>query len=151
MTARIVGRLHSEFRFPDAVSPISVEALMLELFVASERTPNDSDRIPSWLREARSIVTRRFADSATLTAIASAVDVRPAQLARAFRRHYGLSVGDFIRQLRVEHAQRRLATKAPLGEIALDAGFADQSHLTRTFRRVTGMTPAAYRQMVRTF
>jgi AraC-like DNA-binding protein len=41
--------------------------------------------------------------------------------------------------------QQLAATEAPIAQIALTAGFSDQSQLTRTFRRVTGTTPAAYR------
>jgi AraC family transcriptional regulator len=52
--------------------------------------------------------------------------------------------------LRIEDACRRLATSdAPLVAIALDAGFADQSHFAKTFKRQTGMTPAEYRRSVR--
>jgi AraC-like DNA-binding protein len=47
----------------------------------------------------------------------------------------------------VEYAkQRMLTTNAPLCEIALDCGLADQSHLSRVFRRVTGTTPSAWRR-----
>jgi AraC-like DNA-binding protein len=50
----------------------------------------------------------------------------------------------------VEEAARRLAdTDQPLAEIALACGFCDQSHLTRTFRRRTGLTPGAWRRAAR--
>jgi hypothetical protein len=61
--------------------------------------------------------------------------------------HGGCSVGDYVRQLRVEDACRRLATlDAPIVEIALAAGFTDQSHFTRTFQRLRGLTPAEFRR-----
>jgi AraC-like DNA-binding protein len=66
--------------------------------------------------------------------------------AAVFRRHYGCSVGEYLRRRRVHRARQRLAeTDLPLAEIATEAGFADQSHLTRMFKRFVGLTPGQYR------
>src|SRR6266550_554938 len=64
---------------------------------------------------------------------------------RAFRQAYGLSPSDYQRQLRVRTARRLLSTGAAPAQVAADAGFADQAHLTRWFRRYYGVTPGAYR------
>jgi AraC-like DNA-binding protein len=64
---------------------------------------------------------------------------------RAFRQAYGLSPSDYQRQLRVRTARRLLSAGAAPAEVAADAGFADQAHLTRWFRRYYGVTPGAYR------
>jgi AraC family transcriptional regulator len=76
--------------------------------------------------------------------------VHPVYLACAFRRHYRSTVGEYVRRLRVEFACRELsATRAPLAQVALAAGFADQSQFSRTFKRVVGLTPTEYRKMFR--
>jgi AraC-like DNA-binding protein len=62
---------------------------------------------------------------------------------RAFRQAYGLSPSDYQRQLRVRTARRLLSAGAAPAEVAADAGFADQAHLTRWFRRYYGVTPGA--------
>ena len=86
--------------------------------------------------------TTRFA----LIEIAATVDVHPAHLARTFRRFQRQTVGDYLRQLRLEFARARLSASAePISEIALSAGFYDQCHFSRAFKRHTGMTPAEYR------
>ena len=146
--AGIAAKLREEFRRPDHVSAMVVEALMLELFAASVRH-RESDRAPSWLREVRRTLERDFREAFGLDALAASVNIHPTHLARAFRRHYGPTIGEFLRDLRVAYARNRLASGAPLQEIALDAGFADQSHFTRTFRRLTGMTPAHFRRGLR--
>jgi AraC family transcriptional regulator len=146
--ATIAGKLREEFRRPDHVSAMVVEALMLELFAATARQ-REYERAPSWLRDVRVKLERDFRDTVTLTALAESVSIHPTHLSRAFRQHYGVTVGEFLRDLRVGYARRRLASRAPLQEIALDAGFADQSHFTRTFRRVTGVTPAHFRRGLR--
>jgi AraC family transcriptional regulator len=73
-------------------------------------------------------------------------------LERPYRGHgrHECTVGEYVRRLRVEYACRQFArTGAPLVDIALAAGFCEQSQLTRTFKRVTGFTPAEYRRSVR--
>jgi AraC family transcriptional regulator len=67
-------------------------------------------------------------------------------LAREFRRHYGCTVTDYIRHLRIEFACRELlVSNASVVDIALRAGFADHSHLARTLRKDVGMSPTQFR------
>jgi AraC family transcriptional regulator len=81
--------------------------------------------------------------------IARAAGVHPVYLARTFREHHGMTIGEYVRKLRIEHACRLISTTgAPLSEIALAAGFCDQSHFSRTFKRVTGSSPAEYRRLI---
>jgi AraC-like DNA-binding protein len=68
---------------------------------------------------------------------------------RAFHQAYGLAPSDYQRQLRVRAARRLLSGGAPPAVAAAEAGFADQAHLTRWFRRYYGITPGAYRGAVR--
>ncbi|PAW60466.1 MAG: hypothetical protein B9S36_07985 [Verrucomicrobiia bacterium Tous-C2TDCM] len=66
---------------------------------------------------------------------------------RAFNAEYGRPPQQYLKRLRLQIASRRLvATKEGLAEIAAACGFADQSHFTREFRRLTGMTPGRYRE-----
>ena len=91
----------------------------------------------------------RFAARVTLDDLARACGVHPVHLARTFRQHYGCTIGDYIRDLRIEFVCRRMRlSNAPLAEIALAAGFADQSHLTRLFKRHIGLTPGEYRRLM---
>jgi AraC-like DNA-binding protein len=64
---------------------------------------------------------------------------------RAFHQAYGLAPSDYQRQLRVRVARGLLSRGAPPAAAAAEAGFADQAHLTRWFRRYYGITPGAYR------
>jgi AraC family transcriptional regulator len=60
-------------------------------------------------------------------------------------------MGEYLRRLRIGRAARQLAeSETPLAEIALAAGFADQSHFSNVFRRQTGMSPSSFRRSVRT-
>jgi AraC family transcriptional regulator len=75
------------------------------------------------------------------------VGVHPTHLGRVFRAHYGVSVGEYGRRFRLARAATELArTDMPVAVIATRAGFADQSHFTRLFKRYAGTTPARYRE-----
>jgi AraC family transcriptional regulator len=77
------------------------------------------------------------------------VGVHPVYLASEFRKHFGCTIGEYVRKLRVEFACRRISeSDSPLSDIAIAAGFSHQSHFSRTFKAVTGMTPAGYRTAV---
>jgi AraC family transcriptional regulator len=77
--------------------------------------------------------------------LATLAGVHPVYLVQRFRQRYGSTIGDYVRRRKVEHAARLLSGELPIGRIALECGFADHSHMTRVFRRVTGVTPTAYR------
>ena len=147
--AAIALKLIGEFRHPDAFSPIVVDALMLELFVATERQSDTG--APRWLEKVRAIIDAQFQEPLTLAGLAEAVEVHPGHLARSFRQHFGTTIGDVLRDRRLTYARQRLQSDDPLQAIAHDAGFADQSHFTRSFRRKTGMTPSVYRRTLRAF
>jgi AraC family transcriptional regulator len=150
--SQLALRLYHEVRAPDALSALTVEGLGLELLAeAFRRQPGTQPGlVPPWLARARALLHDRFRDRFSLSAIAKDVGVHPVHLAREFRRTFRCTVGEYLRRLRIEHARRRLATAdAPLAEVAAEAGFFDQSHFTRTFKRQTGMTPAQARAVFR--
>jgi AraC family transcriptional regulator len=146
--AWLASRLADELRASDTAAPLAAEGVALELLAATsrERARATSTRAPGWLREAEELLHTRSAECVRLGELAEAVGVHPASLARSFRERHGMSVGDYGRRVRLERAAAEIAgTDAPLAAIATEAGFADQSHFTRLFRRHFGTTPARYR------
>jgi AraC family transcriptional regulator len=141
----LAARLYREYRSRDAVSPLAAEGLVLEMLAGAARAPRRM-RAPAWLARAAELLVEEPAGGVTLDRLATEAGVHPAHFAKVFRRVYGRSVGDYAREERVRRACVRLADpRASLADVALAAGFADQSHFTRVFRRVTGTTPGAYR------
>jgi AraC family transcriptional regulator len=143
----LARRLAAELRASDDAAPLAAEGLALELVAAATRDGSrPRDRAPSWLSVAEELLRARVGDCVRLGELAAAVGEPPVQVARAFRAHYGVSVGEYGRRLRVEWAAAELASgNTPLAEIAAEAGFADQSHFTRLFKRYVGTTPAQFR------
>lgn len=149
--ASLALRLYREFREMDAVAPLMIESLALEIIADAARQARPSEqKIPRWLEQARELLHASFAGPVTLGAVAAAVGVHPVYLAARFRRHLHCTVGEYVRRLRIEAACREVSrTDAPLSDIAPALGFYDQSHFTNVFKRQTGMTPAQYRAAFR--
>lgn len=144
--AALARQIQRELRAPDAATELAIRGLVLELAAEWTRAaPSDARRL-AWLDEAVRIVRAEFAHDLEFRDVAARVGVHPVQLSREFRRAQRMTMTEFVNRLRVERAQRLLATTArPIAAIALQAGFADQSHLAKVFRRYTGTTCARYR------
>ena len=83
----------------------------------------------------------------SLEELAREVGMSRFHFARAFRRSTAKSPHEYLTERRVERAKQMLVhSDLPVVEVALAAGFGSQSHFTHTFRRATGLTPAAYRR-----
>lgn len=146
--AQLATRLYHEAQARDAVAPLAMEALVLEVLTAAARQqePKSDTRMPNWLARTRDLLHEHCHDELTLSDVATLVGVHPVYLARVFRQHFHCSVGEYVRRLRIEHAcQQMMRTEATLVEIAHAVGFYDQSHFTRTFKRFVGLTPAEFR------
>ena len=147
--AGLIGRaIASEFRHRDAVSPLALQSLGLELVAALVRSARLARGAPPWVAQATELIHDRFIDGLQIETIADAVGVQASDLVRAFREVHGVPIGSYARRLRLEWVARRLAdTDEPIVAIAHEAGFADQPHLTRAFRAFSGLTPARYRRL----
>jgi AraC-like DNA-binding protein len=72
----------------------------------------------------------------------------PYRLIRVFRQELGLSPHAYFEQVRIHRARRLLKDGLPIADVAADLGFTDQSHLNRHFKKLTGVTPGAYRRAI---
>jgi AraC family transcriptional regulator len=142
-------QLLEEFESPDVSSPLVIEGLTLQLLGLCAREARNETAAPRWLLRVRDLLTERCTAAFTLADLSALAGVRAGYLASAFRRHFGCAVGAYVRRQRVALACRHLSgSETALAEVALLAGFADQSHFTRTFKRQIGLTPAAYRKLM---
>ena len=114
----------------------------------SDGFETETRHLPSWLVKARELMRDCCLAGITVGAVANRVGVHPVHLARAFRRYFHVSPGEYLSRCRISRARELLQTTTlPLTEIAIETGFSEQSHLTHAFRRETAMTPAAYRRL----
>jgi AraC family transcriptional regulator len=147
----LVAQAHREVCAELAGYELALEGILLELWAETARSSfRVRSPIPSWLTRAREYLSAHFRESIGLSEVARAAGVHPVHLAQTFLQRYGQTVGERVREMRVEFATRALADRAQsIGEIALSAGFADHSHFARTFKAHTGATPSEYRRALR--
>lgn len=105
------------------------------------------NRPPSWLRDIRLRMQRDFRSALSVQRLAEEARRHPNHVSRAFRLYFGVSTCEWLHRLRVVWvAEALLSADIPLSALAQRAGFADQAHLTRVFKRYYGLTPAQYRR-----
>lgn len=141
LVARLAARL-AESAGATASGPIfaSLSGAIWEL---------DRRKIPDTLRRAITHVRRHYRESLKLKTVAESLEVRADYLGALFREHTGGTLNDFLAAVRVEHAQRLLeGGRFRGGEVALMVGFADQAHFSKTFKRLTGLTPRQFGERV---
>lgn len=141
-------RIQSELRAADKASALVIEGLILEFLAQGVRhnTKSLARKKPPWLRQALDFIHAEFSQSYSLSEVAEISGVHPAHLAKVFRQHFNCTLGEYIRQLRLDYAEKELLkTDKCLCEIALAAGFYDQSHFTNAFKLKFGVTPTEFR------
>jgi len=144
--------LAREISCNDALRPLAIECRLLDFLVGiarrQARSTFQGGRPPAWVLDVRD----RLEDESpgtlpSLAVLAGQAGVHSGHLARSFRVHFGVSIGRYVRERRIRWAASELrASDLPIVEVALMAGFYDQSHFTREFHRVTGTTPAEWRR-----
>jgi AraC-like DNA-binding protein len=101
-------------------------------------------------RRLREMLDDRLFESFTIAEAALVLQVDPSHLVRAFSKAYGIAPYRYVTGRRVDRARRLLLDGLPASDAAVEAGFHDQSHLTRHFKRLLGTTPAAFAVSPRT-
>ena len=101
------------------------------------------------VQQVRSHLQTYYAQNITLNDLASLVHLSPFHLLRVFRNAVGLPPHAYLTQVRIRQARHLLRTGLSIATVAAHTGFTDQSHLTRHFKRIVGVTPGQYRISVR--
>jgi transcriptional regulator GlxA family with amidase domain len=104
---------------------------------------------PKTLRRVQDHIAANLRRKITNDALAQVAKLSPSHFSRAFKDSQGVAPHRYILECRVKRTQELLATDLPLSEIAIEVGFSDQSHLTRWFRELIGVTPGDYRWSMR--
>lgn len=145
----LARRIYEESLCVDAFSPMVIDALMVELLVNFARRVNIPKRVaPGWVQQIATAIRHDPSHPYKLEELSKLVGYHPVHIARTFREFTGKTVGEFVRSARLERAQTLLADhRLSIAEIAQMAGFADQSHLNRLFRRCFNLTPQEARRM----
>jgi AraC family transcriptional regulator len=150
-----VGRLLDDVRWAlnCDLSAAKASAAHLAAFLASKlsldvhTTPARGGLAPWQKRKLQNHIENGLEGSLPVEDLANLVSLSPSHFCRVFKESFGESPHGYITKLRVERARTlMLTTSESLSQIALACGLADQAHLCRCFRRVTGTTPGFWRR-----
>jgi AraC-like DNA-binding protein len=101
------------------------------------------------IRQVRHYIEEHFAENVSLHRLAQHVSFSPYYLLRAFRAEVGMPPYAYLESVRIRHTQRLIKAGMPLAEVAAEVGFSSQSHMTRQFKKIIGVTPGQYAQHIR--
>ncbi|MGW4561266.1 AraC family transcriptional regulator [Streptomyces sp. NPDC004561] len=150
---RRVGQLHSALARPgdelEAESRLTLVGERLRDHLRHRGEAPRALRDPRLARELRELLDARVVAGVPLEEAARLLHAHPAHLVRAFSAAYGIAPHRYLMSRRVGRARRLLLDGLPPGEVAPVAGFYDQAHLTRHFRKLVGVTPGRYRGSAR--
>ncbi|WP_146647103.1 helix-turn-helix domain-containing protein [Labilithrix luteola] len=138
------GRVHYPTVCKLSANDGDIRTLFARAIDALERTAPTSVRVSTKILRTREVLSQDLTVEMNLEALAVAVGIAPSHLCRAFRRAVGLPPYRFRAHLRIAHARLLLAAGHDCTDVAYRLGFYDQSHLSRSFKEITGTTPGTY-------
>jgi AraC family transcriptional regulator len=141
--------LYRTFQAGDDSASVDCEELAWRLTASAPSAMPLRREAAPWLQRVEELLRSEPQECWSLSALGSIANVHPVYLARAFRRHFGMSIGAYVRRRRIAVATRMLAEPhASPSRTAPSLGYADQSHFGRAFLRETGRSPGNYRRDV---
>ncbi len=142
-------KLLRQFLQDEIEDALEVDAVVSEMLGIALRLVDRDRPQRAWVGEAKRLLREGYADRISLDELGRRIGIHPASLSRGFRLDEGLTVGEYLSRVRVQHACRQMAgSNLTLAQVAAGCGFADQSHLTRVFKSITGSAPGVFRDLV---
>jgi AraC-like DNA-binding protein len=139
-------RFAESFRRLAHPSSLAVEEALLDLASALSRpaASKTADHLHPGLLRARMLLDDPSAGEPSLAFLAAEANLGRFQLLRSFAKCFGLTPHAYLMQRRADRARDLISAGQALATAAVEAGYADQAHMTRDFRRRYGLTPAAF-------
>jgi len=142
-------RLLQSFLQGDLDDGLEVDAVVSEMLGIALRLVDRDRPQRAWVNDVKRLLRENYAERVSLEELGERIGIHPASLSRGFRLDEGVTVGEYLSRVRVQQACRLMTTPGTtLAGVAVACGFADQSHLTRVFKAVTGSAPGVFRDLM---
>ncbi|KAF2333537.1 AraC family transcriptional regulator [Flavobacterium ginsenosidimutans] len=143
-------KIFKESKLDDSVSNLTINTLLIEVLEKIDSKYKTEDKfIPHWAKTLKEILHEQNLNDFSLPCLAKLLDIHPVHLSRCFPKYFGCSLGEYIRKIKIKKSIGMLSdNRSSLAEIALEAGFSDQSHFNRCFKENIGTTPMNFRNLL---
>lgn len=141
----LMNKVYLETKINDLHSQSSIELLILDIFNKMKKSQLSFDlKKPGWAKKLRELILDAEANY-SLAHLSQELNIHPVHLSREFHKYFGSTLGQYIRQLKLNKAIILMSTKQfTMTEISYRCGFSDQSHFSRTFKSYMGITPREF-------
>jgi len=138
-------KMYSEGLLADNHAATSIQMLMLQI---SNQQHNASTKKPLWIKTIHSLLNDEWDRTFSLAELSEKTGVSPVNISKYFPKYFYCTLGEYMRKLKVAHSLSMIKTdNYSLTGVALDCGFADQSHFIRSFKTATGLLPGQYKRL----
>lgn len=150
-TKLLLCQLFKESKLNDNASELSIQGLLLQTLTEMQQNEEIALKSPPpWVKKASELLHDQYTENISLTQLSQATGVHPVHLSRDFSRYFQCSFGTYLRKIKIARSLPLIANQqATLTHISFECGFADQSHFIRCFKEIMGISPLAYRRMLR--
>ncbi|MBX7174003.1 MAG: AraC family transcriptional regulator [Pyrinomonadaceae bacterium] len=139
-------KIHSELLVNDSLTNSSIKILFLSMLDQTK----SSNRLkkPEWITKLSELLNDRWMETLNLDDLATNLKVHPVTISKHFTKYFSCTLGEYMRKVKIEKSISLIKnSQLSLTEIALQCGFADQSHFTRNFKKLTGFLPKNFRNL----
>ncbi|AZA51918.1 AraC family transcriptional regulator [Chryseobacterium sp. G0201] len=142
-------KIFKESKINDIESEASTQELLLTIFNELSSKKTLSEKKPIWVKQIDELLHETYTEKLNLKGLSNTLNIHPIHLSRDFNKYFQCNLGDYVRKLKINKSLSILPTnEKSLTEIALECGFADQSHFIRCFKENMGVTPLKYRKIL---
>jgi AraC family transcriptional regulator len=145
----LLANVFKESKLKNSTMQLSIDMLLVEIFsLLSNRENPQTDKKPAWVNKIEEALHENSFDY-QLRDLAALAGIHPVHLSRSFARYFKLNLGDYIRHIKIQKALALMTDRnLSLTDIALNTGFADQSHFIRSFKSAHQLSPLQYRKLL---
>ncbi|MEK5027234.1 AraC family transcriptional regulator [Paenibacillus sp. FSL M7-1046] len=142
----LAARLLRVWEGSEIQSPFTVQQLFTELLTELHGEIRENSQSPAhWLDRVLEYIEAHYSEDITRSQMAERAGVSPEHFSRVFRKATGQTFNEYVTLHRIRRAQKRMLTGAPnLSQLALEVGYVEGTYLSRKFKQVVGISPAAY-------
>ena len=144
----LMNKVYVEFKINDHYSNLSIDTFLIEIFSNIKGVKEKNAKKPIWAKRLQELLFEKQIDY-SLKNLSSILDLHPVHLSREFSRYFGMSLGNYIRLIKVNQAFNLIVSNnLSMTEICYTCGFYDQSHFIANFKRIYHTTPTKFLKII---